>query len=190
MTAVAARKNWTIDEFLDWEEEQAEPHEFFYGRVRSMVGGTSIHNKIAFNIAAELRSRMRPRGCSVYVEGMRVQTHSAITYPDVVVFCGPVPDGDRALNDANLIVEVLSGSTASLDHGVKWVAYQTLPSLVVYLLVEQDTRRAFLYTRTESERRWEFRTIEDAEGAVPLGEPFGTLAFDTIYEGTSLARSA
>ena len=189
MTASAARKTWTIDEFLAWEEEQPGRHEFFYGRVRSMVGGTLNHSRFAMNVAVQLTARTKA-SCSVFVEGVKVQTSSAIAYPDVVAFCGPVRGSDRFLTDASLIAEVLSRSTASFDHGWKWLAYQTLPSLRAYLLVEQDLRRAFLYTPAGAPGRWDYRIIEDAEGSAPLGEPFGTLAFDTIYEGTSLARSA
>ena len=46
-----------------------------------------------------------------------------------------------ALRSPCLIVEVLSESTARIDRREKLLAYQSLPSLQAYLLVEQEARR-------------------------------------------------
>jgi len=189
MSVASARKIWTIDEFVAWEEEQPGRHECLFGRARAMVGGTLDHHQITLNLGAALKERLRGRGCRAFVEGAKLRTDEAVTYPDVVATCAPVDGRDRALTDAALVVEVLSPSTAGIDHGAKWLIYQKLPSLAAYLLVEQDARRVHLYTRA-GVGRWEYRTIEEAEGVVALGEPFGALDFATIYDDTSLARPA
>ena len=46
-----------------------------------------------------------------------------------------------------LVVEILSRSTAATDRREKRVAYQTLPSLIDYLIVSQDRRKVVRYTR-------------------------------------------
>lgn len=46
-----------------------------------------------------------------------------------------------------MLIEVLSESTACIDCREKLFAYQILPSLQAYLLVEQGTQRVELYRR-------------------------------------------
>jgi Uma2 family endonuclease len=58
---------------------------------------------------------------------------------------------------------VLSESTARIDRREKLLAYQTLPSLQAYLLVEQDTQRMELYRRDND---WQVEYFED--GTIPL----------------------
>jgi Uma2 family endonuclease len=59
-------------------------------------------------------------------------------YPDVVMACGDIP-GKATVPDAPVVVvEVLSESTAERDHGRKRWAYQTMPSLCHYVLLDQD----------------------------------------------------
>jgi Uma2 family endonuclease len=59
-------------------------------------------------------------------------------YPDVVVACGAIPGKATVLPNPVVVVEVLSESTAARDHGRKRWAYQTIPSLRHYVLVDQD----------------------------------------------------
>ena len=58
------------------------------------------------------------------------------------------PDADDDYETApTLLVEVLSPKTAANDDGEKRVNYQTLESLVEYLLLDPDTAAAALYRR-------------------------------------------
>ena len=59
-------------------------------------------------------------------------------YPDVVVACGEIPERQPSSRLPVVVVEVLSESTAARDHGAKRWAYQTIPSLQHYLLIDQD----------------------------------------------------
>ena len=61
-----------------------------------------------------------------------------VMYPDVVVACGDLPGKATVLDAPVVIVEVLSESTAERDHGRKRWAYQTIPSLRHYVLIDQD----------------------------------------------------
>jgi Uma2 family endonuclease len=53
-------------------------------------------------------------------------------YPDVVISCSPADTQDpklSVLTEAQLVVEVLSESTAGFDRGKKFAAYRQLPKL-------------------------------------------------------------
>jgi Uma2 family endonuclease len=77
-------KPWTFEEFLAWEREQEERHEFVDGVIRLMVGGTLDRNTIAGNVFAGLRSHLRGGPWRVFVEAAKVVSDAAIMYPDVV----------------------------------------------------------------------------------------------------------
>ena len=139
-TAVNARQQ-TLEEFLAWEREQPQRHERVSGVIRMMTGGTIDHNRIALNVADALRQRLRDGDCEAFVNDVKVVTPAGdVMYPDVVVACGEIPGKATVLDAPVMIVEVLSESTAERDHGRKRWAYQTIPLLRHYVLVDQDER--------------------------------------------------
>jgi Uma2 family endonuclease len=137
-TALNARQQ-TLKEFLAWEREQPQRYERVSGVIRMMTGGTIDHNRITLNVAEALRQRLRGGDCEVFVNDVKVVTPAGdVMYPDVVVACGDLPGKATVLDAPVVIVEVLSESTAERDHGRKRWAYQTIPPLRHYVLVDQD----------------------------------------------------
>ena len=68
-------------------------------------------------------------------------------YPDVVAVC-PRPESKATFTREPLIVvEVLSASTFKHDLSQKRRAYQSIPSLKAYLIVDQDDRGITLFLR-------------------------------------------
>ncbi len=141
----------TADDFLAWEETQAEKHEFVAGEVFAMVGARQDHVVVSGNIFAGLKQRLRGTPCRAYIADLklRVESADAFFYPDVMVSCHP---GDlknpQYISNPTLIVEVLSDSTAAYDRGGKFVAYRSLESLQEYVIVDIDARRVECFRRT------------------------------------------
>ena len=68
-------------------------------------------------------------------------------YPDVMVTCSAADlASPMAKSEPQLIVEVLSPSTAAYDRGLKFSCYRNLPSLQEYVLIDLDTRAVDCYT--------------------------------------------
>jgi Uma2 family endonuclease len=129
----------TLEEFLAWEREQPQRYERVSGVIRMMTGGTIDHNRIALNVADAFRQRLKGGDCEAFVNDVKVVTPAGdVMYPDVVVACGDIPGKATVLDAPVVIVEVLSESTAERDHGRKRWAYQTIPSLRHYVLIDQD----------------------------------------------------
>ncbi len=61
-------------------------------------------------------------------------------------------------------MEVLSASTARIDRREKLLAYQHLPSLQGYLIVEQDAQRVELY---RCDNGWRMEQHEQGEVVLP-----------------------
>jgi hypothetical protein len=61
MTRVAARSQLTAAEYLAWEREQVDKHEFHAGEVFARAGGSPRHNWIAGNVQAALKRALDDR---------------------------------------------------------------------------------------------------------------------------------
>lgn len=174
----------SFDAYLRFSEQEENRYEYIGGFAYAMSGGTHAHHDIGLNIAMVLRTRTPGTSCRAYHQGFRVRTpRGDVYYPDVMLSCGPRPSGDALdLEDPCLIVEVLSPSTARTDLGEKLLAYQEVPTLHAYLVVETAWRAVHRHRRDDA-GPWQRETITDATGVLPLPCPAGaTLTLAEIYE--------
>ena len=173
----------TVEEYLAEELVSELKHEYLGGVLYAMSGARNRHNKIAMNVSGTLWTRLRSRCCQPYNSDtkirIRLSNHVRFYYPDVSVICRPNAENDSFQDDPVVIVEVLSESTRRVDEGEKKDAYLSIPSLAVYLLVEQDAQTILAFRRTEQGFVREVYT----EGAVPLPEIETELPLAEVYEG-------
>jgi Uma2 family endonuclease len=141
--SAAPEPSLTPEEYLARERQAEAKCEYLQGEVFAMVGASREHNLIAVNVAGELRRQLHDRDCEVYQSDMRVKVSPTglYTYPDVTVVCGEPQfedaEADTLLNP-NVLIEVLSPSTADYDRGGKFAHYRRLSSLAEYVLISQD----------------------------------------------------
>lgn len=137
----------TLVDFLAWEEDQPERHEFFRGETFAMVGGTARHNRVVLNLASRIDDHLVGTPCQVFAENMKVQISEGVLYPDVLVTCGKADAGDeQTVTDPKLIIEVLSPSTRGYDKRDKFILYRTLASLREYALIDPAKRQVEVFT--------------------------------------------
>jgi Uma2 family endonuclease len=179
----AAEKLMSLEEFLAWEREQPDRHEFDGFTITAMTGGSAAHVTIAMNIAFALRDALRGTGCRPFGSDMKVIANGAIRYPDISVVCRSVDDKDDHITEPVAIIEVLSPTTERVDRGAKKFDYFATPSIRQYAIVEQDERRIELYTRGETNWTNEVITGDSVLSLTSVGV---TLSLDTIYEDTDL----
>ncbi len=161
---------WTLSEFLSFEETAKIKHQLVAGKIYNMAGGTGKHSRIAVNATVELQLRSRSRGCGVFNSDMlvRIDDNNAV-YPDISVVCG-VPrysdDGELALLNPTVVVEVTSTSTMDDDRGWKLELYKSLPSLRACLIIDQQ--RIFVELHTRADARWQLQTFDSLTELIPL----------------------
>ncbi|TMQ16138.1 MAG: Uma2 family endonuclease [Deltaproteobacteria bacterium] len=183
MTRVAARSKLTAAEYLAWEREQLDKHEFYAGEVFALAGGSPRHNFIAANVQRVLMGALEDR-CFTFTSDQRVMfdDEARYVYPDTSVVCGKVmlQHGTKdVLVNPTILVEVLSSGTEQYDRGDKWEGYQRLASLTDYLLVSQREVRVEQFQRA-SDGGWLYRAYGRGD-RVPLAD--GTqIDVDAMYE--------
>ena len=161
---------FTIDDFLAWEAEQMERHEFVNGEVFAMAGAGEGHNVVAGNFYIRLREHLSNSPCRTYMSDMKLQvtTLNNAFYPDIMVTCDPADRESRmSKSEPKLIVEILSKSTANYDRGEKFVSYRHIPSLREYVMVDIDSRQVEAY-RLGDQGLWVLHPVDLRNAASTL----------------------
>jgi Uma2 family endonuclease len=178
---VAERSQISPEEYLAWERQQEEKHEYFEGEVYAMAGGSQRHNRLSSRVTATLENALGDR-CYVYSSDQRVRSRERrYVYPDVSVVCGtPVSEHGDVIENPMIVVEILSPTTEQYDRGLKWDGYQALPSLTDYVLVSQD-RACIEHFGRAPDGRWIYTSAHAGERITLTG---GTvLDVDAIFAG-------
>lgn len=135
----------TLEEFLEWEEAHEERYEFDGIQPVAMKGASFRHALLVARMIGLMQPRLRP-GCAVVANDMKVVAGKRVRYPDLLVVCGPVSSAADRVQPA-LVIEVLSPSTALTDRRVKPLDYAAVPSIQVYVLLDQSEPRATILRR-------------------------------------------
>ena len=189
MSTARSIQKMAAAEYLEWERQQTERHEFYDGEVFSQAGGTRRHSLIGSNTLGEIRASLRSHECEAHGSDMRVHIEATgnYVYPDVSVVCPPI-EGEAAdvISNPVLIAEVLSPSTEDFDRGTKFSHYRQIPTLVDYLVISQDKPRVEHHWRAE-EGLWMLRDVEGLDESLhltgiacelPLSELYAKVEFD------------
>jgi Uma2 family endonuclease len=179
----------SVQDYLAGELTSPIKHEYVGGVVYAMAGARNAHNLIATNILGSLHARLRGRPCRPYNSDTKVRirlpTQVRFYYPNVSVICRPNPQTDSFQDEPAVLFEVLSRRTRRIDEGEKRDAYLTIPSLAVYVLVEQETAAVVAFRRTEG--GFVREVYEGLDAVLPLGEIGIDLPLAEIYETVEFA---
>lgn len=154
------------EDYLAWEAGQQERHEYLDGEVFNISGAEERHVTVTGNAYMALRQQVSGSPCRVFMLDMKlaVEASNAYFYPDVFVTCSAA---DRASplvkREPQLIIEVLSPSTAAYDRGTKFAHYRRIASLAEYVLIDLDSRRSDVY-RKGPDGLWVLHPFEATQG--------------------------
>jgi Uma2 family endonuclease len=109
---------------------------------------------------------------------LKVSIGKDYVYPDVLVDCSKTEGKSYFSNSATIIVEVLSKSTRKRDLTTKLLRYINLPSLLEYVLIEQDFVQVQVL-RKRTDWKYEFYFLGDS---ITFESIDLTLAVEEIYD--------
>jgi Uma2 family endonuclease len=174
-------KPMTLAEFLAWEERQPLRYEFDGIGPVAMTGGTFGHATIQRNLAFALTGRLRGKPCQFQGSDLKIKVGDGhIRYPGGMVVCSPVSRTATVVYDPVVVFEVLSPSTAGKDRIVKAREYQATPSVLRYVMLEQDSVGATVYARAGDSWTHE---ILIADSILALPEIGVEIPLAELYEG-------
>ncbi len=187
-----SKKIYTPEEYLEYEVNSPERHEYINGEVIPMTGGTPNHNQIALNLSGTLNFALKRQPYRVFVTDQRlwIPNPRIYTYPDVMVVQGELQlqqGRQDTITNPLMIAEVLSTSTRSYDKDKKFAAYRTINSFQEYLLIDQYTMNVEQYFKTGN-NSWTFSEYNAPDTKISLNSfPF-EIDLGDIYDKVELAE--
>lgn len=178
----AQKPVFTAADYLAWEHEQLDRHEYLNGEVFAMAGAEDRHVTVAGNLYIALRQHLSGSPCRTYMSDMRLQVAVANSYfyPDVLVTCSAQDlTSPLVKTEPKLIIEVLSPSTAAYDRGLKFSHYRNLVSLEEYVLVDLDTRATDCY-RKGADGLWVLHPFSQGQ-AVSMASVALTMSAEQLF---------
>jgi Uma2 family endonuclease len=181
----------TEEEYFEMLEKSVDKYEYWNGVAVPIAGVQPDHALIEGNIFGELFQQLRGKDCRPLGsnQAVRLAASKGYVFPDISVVCGKpeyvVNRGIGCLLNPNLVVEVLSPSTAVLDETDKLHAYTRIRTVREYLVVHSDRYAVKLYARRAMDELWTVRIFEDPAEAVQLESCGCRLTLSEIYAGVS-----
>jgi Uma2 family endonuclease len=166
--------SYTYKDYLEWPDD--ERWELIDGVAYNMTPSPSrMHQKISVALAAGLYQYLKGKNCEVYHApfdvrlpegGEEDEEIKTVVQPDIVVICDPSKLDEKGCKGSpDLIMEILSPSTASMDHITKlnlyeknkvfeyWIIHPVDKIVMVYRLSENGKYgRAEVYSGVDKVR--------------------------------------
>lgn len=137
-----------VEDYLEGEKVSKVRHEFVNGEVYPMAGASDRHHRISLNLAKKLDDHLEDSDCEAFMVDMKLKADETdFYYPDVFVACDESPESRFYREEPVLIIEVLSPSTRQIDRREKLKAYQNIPTVQEYLVIEQEKIHIELHRR-------------------------------------------
>lgn len=178
---------FSVKDYLEYERNAPERHEFLDGNVYAMAGESPRHSTICFNLYTIIGNQLRGKRCRGFSPNMKVATNKKglFSYPDLAIVCGQPKyhdkKGDILLNPT-VIFEVLSPSTEQYDRGEKFLRYiNGIESLTDYILISQNNP-AIEHFRKQSNNEWEKTEIEGIESVLKIDSIECEIVLSELYD--------
>jgi Uma2 family endonuclease len=182
------KTKFTEEEYLKFEADSPEKHEYYRGEIFAMAGAGENHNIIQTNLILSLGNRLKGKPCRPFGSDFRmhIPENSLFTYPDLSVLCGNFPSSGKELHKRPVvIIEILSESTKNYDRGDKFRLYRDIPTLREYILV--DSENIFIEAfRINEKGNWELQVYRTAENDLTIPSLELTIPMQEIYADTDL----
>jgi Uma2 family endonuclease len=176
----------TADEFLLRAEGKEGRWELHDGVPVMMSPERLAHTRAKGTAFIALVDALKKTGlpCEAFTDGVAVKVDARTTFePDASVVCGPrQPEDAIVIDDPIIVVEVLSPSTAAVDHGRKLSGYFSLPSVEHYLILDPERRVAIHHKRGQVEA---IETRVLTSGFARLDPPGFEVAVEALFPAPS-----
>lgn len=177
----------TFEEYLAFEERSEVRHEYINGLVQAMAGASGEHHVIASNLLIRLGMQLLGKRCFPHGSDKPLEIKQPgmtwLYYPDVTVDCTGVVT--RVTTEPTVIFEITSPGTVRADRGDKLINYFNLPSMRVYVLVDQQQPFLTVHRRT-AEGSWATELLTDLDATLALREIECALPLREIYDRLDL----
>lgn len=178
---------FTVENYLEFERNQPERHEFLDGSVYAMAGESISHSTICFNLYRITGNELRGKRCRGFSPNMKITVNDRglFAYPDLAIVCGEPEFYDNrkdVIINPTVIFEVLSPSTESYDRGEKFLRYSNfIETLEDYILISQDEFLIEHFSKKEN-GGWEKSEIRGSDAILKIDSIECEIFLSELYE--------
>ncbi|HEY2727680.1 MAG TPA: Uma2 family endonuclease [Parafilimonas sp.] len=185
--AQPATKYISEKEYLDFERNALDKHEYYKGEIFAMSGASFKHNLIEANLRLALGIFLKGKNCNEFGSNLRIHipSNTLYTYPDIIVLCEEpdfVDDEFDTITNPSILIEILSPSTANYDRGAKFDLYREITSLNEYILIDSTAKHVVLYSRND-DNTWILSETKNVNDTIHLHSIDFTISLADIYNG-------
>lgn len=149
-------KKWTYADYLTWNDGQR--WELIEGEAYCMSPAPGVkHQRVSMDLARQFANYLRGKPCQVFSApfDVRLSENSGVSdnyietvvQPDLLVVCDKSKLDDRGCNGApDLVIEILSPSTAAHDFKTKFDLYQRF-GVLEYWIIHPAEQTLLVYKR-------------------------------------------
>ncbi|HEY4042267.1 MAG TPA: Uma2 family endonuclease [Rhodopila sp.] len=166
----------TLEEFLAWERGQEPRYEFDGIQPVGMTGGGRSHSRTQTRLVVALGTRVAAP-CEVHGSELKVVTQTRVRYPDASVV-GSDQEAEPDVIEPTAVFEVMSPSSSLTDRRVKPIDYASVPSIMVYGILDAERPEVTIMRRAAG---WEPETFVIPDAMMPLPEIGIDLPLASIY---------
>jgi Uma2 family endonuclease len=163
--AVKYGKFMSPEDYLNWEFEQDEKHEYIDGEIRAMAGALLNHNFIQANLIGLGFQALAGKPCNIIGSDLKVfvQAKKSFFYPDATILCGEAEFEDKrqhVVRNPTVVFEILSSSTREYDLGKKFFFYMQLDSVKEIIMIDSGIVEVKIGKR-QADKSWKVESITD-----------------------------
>ena len=153
-------QTYSYEDYLTWPEN--ERWEIIDGFAYMQATPTTFHQEITGGIFVQFYNYLKGKPCKVYIAPFAVRLPSRkeknpseisnVLEPDITVVCDKNKvDKKGCFGAPDLVVEVMSPSSAKIDRMIKFNKYE-MAGVREYWIVEPDTRMVSVFTLDENQK--------------------------------------
>jgi len=124
----AYNKRYTYSDYLQWDDDE-ERRELIDGVPYVMAGPNRKHQKILGKLHLQFGNFLEGKPCEVYLSPFDVRLNAdtlddTVVQPDLIIVCDEfILDDASCKGVPDMVIEILSPSTASYDRNIKFKKY-------------------------------------------------------------------
>ena len=147
-------KRYTYADYCTWDD--SERWELIDGAPYAMSSPSQRHQSILGELFGQLWSYLKGKPCVPFMAPFDVRLNAAenddtVVQPDILVVCDNSKlDGKCCKGAPDLVIEILSASTAMFDRFIKFQKYREA-GVREYWIVDPDTKTLQVYTLKQGE---------------------------------------
>ncbi len=162
-------RQFTVEEWLEFEKQAEVRHEYYYGKLIPMPGEAKKANRISKTLVKLMDDHLLEQGYEAFYLDVKAEVlpNGIYRYPDMVV--APISDNEHEyiVKQPIMLVEVASEDSSYRDRVKKRKEYFKIPSLRYYLIISQDDVWIELHIKLD-DGNWTTRYYTEPEDVVEL----------------------